>query len=347
MKNYRIEEYTDISNEQLKEAWQILERGSDMTYYQSYKWNVIVQRFTPQYKGKYRLLYLVVRSDERIALIAPLWLITSSFLFFNRKGVYIAGRKGWSDYLNFVYADCDNRVFKVLFDYIHDELHLSFCCLEQIKENTKLYAYLNQHVAFDKDNSITCVSLMIPDTIDDYKKKLSKNSRQNIRTAHNRLNKDGKSITFSFDDLPNIEACESMRKERIIIKNEIKIHSLKDLINYLKSTLKSKLIIPFPSFLPFSEDESLHFISAYIDGEFAAYFCYGLDEYHREIVLMAVGTNNSFSKYSPGILALYAYILNQIECREIMSLDFTRGDEKYKYSLGGSDHLIHNVSFKL
>lgn len=347
MKNYRIEEYTDISIEQLKEAWLILERGNDMTYYQSYKWNVIVQRFTPRYKGICRLLYVVVKLDESIVLIAPLWLITNSFLFVNKKGAYIAGRRGWSDYLNFIYANCSNDVFKVLFDYIHNELHLNFCCLEQIKENTKLYAYLKQNMTFDKDSSITCVSLMIPDTIDSYKLKLSKNSKQNIRTAHNRLNKDSKFITFSFNDCPNLKICTSMREERVMIKNEMKIYSLKDLINYLKGKLKSKFMISFPSYLPFFEDKSLRFISAYIDGELAAYFCYGLDEYHQEAVLMAVGTNHTFSKYSPGILALYAYVSNQILCKEVLLLDFTRGDEKYKYSLGGSNHIIHNVSFKL
>ena len=62
---------------------------------------------------------------------------------------------------------------------------------------------------------------------------------------------------------------------------------------------------------------------------------------------MAEGTNNVFAKYSPGVLALYAYVLNLIECKEILLLDFTRGDEKYKYSLGGVNHYIHDVSFNL
>ena len=345
--NYTIEEYTNDSISQLKEAWLTLEKGDDMTYYQSYKWNIIVQHFTPQYKGICKLLYLLVKQGEKPLLIAPLWIVEKTLLLVNKKGAYLIGRKGWSDYLNFVYTDCSNDVFKLLFDYIYSKLHLSLCCLEQIKEDTKLYAYLSQYVALNKDSRTTCVSLMIPESVDDYKQILSKKSRQNIRTANNRLNKDGKSIVFSFDDHPDLSICESMRQERVDVKNKFRIHSLKELINCLKTYFKNKFIISFPVFLPFYEDKSLRFISAYIDGELAAYFCYGLDEYHKKVVLMAVGTNNVFAKYSPGVLALYAYVLNLIECKEILLLDFTRGDEKYKYSLGGVNHYIHDVSFNL
>lgn len=233
--NYTIEEYTNDSISQLKEAWLTLEKGDDMTYYQSYKWNIIVQHFTPQYKGICKLLYLLVKQGEKPLLIAPLWIVEKTFLLVNKKGAYLIGRKGWSDYLNFVYTDCSNDVFKLLFDYIYSKLHLSLCCLEQIKEDTKLYAYLSQYVALNKDSRTTCVSLMIPESVDDYKQILSKKSRQNIRTANNRLNKDGKSIVFSFDDHPDLSICESMRQERVDVKNKFRIHSLKELINCLKT----------------------------------------------------------------------------------------------------------------
>lgn len=347
MANYIIEEYANGSIELLKETWLMLEKGDDMTYYQSYNWNKIVQQFTPQIKGRCKSLYLLVRQGNTPLLIAPLWIITKTHLLVNKKGAYLVGRKGWSDYLNFIYEDCSDDVFKIVFEYIHHRLGLNFCCFEQIKEDTKLYAYLSQHVIIKKNRVTTCVSLVIPDTVDEYRKILSKNSKQNIRTANNRINKDGKSIIFSFNDQPDLEICKAIRKERVTVKNKINFHSLNDFIVYFKMKIKNLLIIPFPHFLPFCEDKSLSFVSAYVDGELAAYFCYGLDEYHKQVMLMVVGTKDTFAKYSPGILALHAYILNQIDGKEIVLLDFTRGNERYKYSLGGVNHYIHDILFSL
>lgn len=65
---------------QLKEAWLTLEKGDDMTYYQSYKWNIIVQHFTPQYKGICKLLYLLVKQGEKPLLIAPYGLLKNIFI---------------------------------------------------------------------------------------------------------------------------------------------------------------------------------------------------------------------------------------------------------------------------
>lgn len=347
MTSYTIEEYTNDTMCQLKGAWQILEKGDDMTYFQSYKWNIIVQQFTPQRKGICKSLYLLIKKGNTPILIAPLWIITKTTLLVNKRGVYFAGRNGWSDYLNFVYDDCGYDAFKVLFDYVYYKLNLSLCCLEQIKDNTKLYAYISQYMTIKRESVTTCVSLVIPKSMDKYKSLISKKARQNIRTANNRLTKDGKSITISFDTQPDLELCKAMREKRVAAKNKLNIHSLNDFFVYLKKIVKNKLTISFPAFLPFYEDNSIHYICAYIDDELAAYFCYGLDEYHKEAVLMAVGTNNAFSKYSPGILALYAYISEQIENKEVSILDFTRGDEKYKYALGGVDHYIHNISFNL
>jgi len=57
---------------------------------------------------------------------------------------------------------------------------------------------------------------------------------------------------------------------------------------------------------------------------------------------MAVGTNEQYERYSPGILLMYNFIDYIIKNKMYTVLDFTRGNEKYKYSLGGKDHFIYN-----
>ena len=88
-------------------------------------------------------------------------------------------------------------------------------------------------------------------------------------------------------------------------------------------------------------------MAAYINGELAAYFNYGLDKYHKRVVLMAVGTNEKYGWYSPGMLLIYEYILKQLDNADIEVVDFTRGNEKYKYSLGGKEHFNHHLAFKV
>ena len=55
-------------------------------------------------------------------------------------------------------------------------------------------------MSLTKESQLTCVALTLPSTKEDYNSLLSKNARQNIRSAHNRLKKDGKEVRFDFDD---------------------------------------------------------------------------------------------------------------------------------------------------
>ena len=50
---------------------------------------------------------------------------------------------------------------------------------------------------------------------------------------------------------------------------------------------------------------------------------------------------------TPGVLLVFEYVTKQIESKEIQVLDFTRGNESYKYQLGGTDHFIHSVVFEI
>ena len=231
----------------------------------------------------------------------------------------------------------------MMFDYVTDKWKIRKFCFEQLKEQTRFYQYISSSFSLHRDIITTCVYLPIPENCEKYKKLLSKNSRQNIRTARNRLLKDGLDIKFSFDDKPDLKICKRMRAKRVAKKNEAK--TIFDWLRHLKRAFKSKMEIVFPSYLPFETDKESRFLTAYIDDELAAFFNYAFDKHHSEILLMAVGTNEKFIRYSPGMLLVYEYVTSQIVSREIKILDFTRGDEPYKYHLGGSDHLIHSVEF--
>ena len=64
-------------------------------------------------------------------------------------------------------------------------------------------------------------------------------------------------------------------------------------------------------------------------------------------VVMCAGVNPKFARYSPGLLSMYNQIKIFLEEQHLDSIDFTRGNEKYKYDLGGKDEYIYHVQFKV
>ena len=88
-------------------------------------------------------------------------------------------------------------------------------------------------------------------------------------------------------------------------------------------------------------------MTAYIDGDLCAFFNYAYDEPHKRIVIMAAGTDLTFARYSPGMLLMYNFIKQCIQEGSYEEIDFTRGDEKYKFALGGKLHENHSIWFHL
>ena len=63
---------------------------------------------------------------------------------------------------------------------------------------------------------------------------------------------------------------------------------------------------------------------------------------------MAVSTNPDYYKYSPGILTIYNFVIEQMnKANGFAKIDFTRGKEKYKYVLGGVEHYNQLLEFSI
>lgn len=185
---------------------------------------------------------------------------------------------------------------------------------------------------------------------EDYKKSLSKQSRQNIRTAYNRLARDKKGLVFDNDDKNvNIEEFSKYRNIRVAQKNNWEGKSLKwRIINFISTKVLRRGWYKFADYAPFSHDVNSKFMTAKSsDGELCASFNYGVSHSGKNIVLMGVSTNPAYSKYSPGILLLFQFIEEAIETSRYDYIDFTRGNEPYKFALGGKEHLISNIIINL
>ena len=76
-------------------------------------------------------------------------------------------------------------------------------------------------------------------------------------------------------------------------------------------------------------------------------YLYGLMD-NRAIRVMQNCFKMEYAFYSPLFRGTYDFLIKQIqnESKNVMQIDFTRGDEPYKYKLGGGEMQLHNYVIK-
>lgn len=336
----------------LENLWRELESGVDMTYFQTYAWYEMLWNLNKNIKDKrFEIIFVAVKQEEKVIIIAPLWVVKKTFGKYNRKGFYLFGRGGWSDYLNFIYKDLNETAVTFLLEKLKDKFRLTDFYFENLPESTKLYELIGPNCNEDDISSQLCVGLSIDGLqSDQYLRLLSKQSRQNIRTANNRLARDGKTLVYNFCDSDiNLDEFTAYRSMRVTKKNDWGGKTLKwRIINFISTKILGRGWYKFAEYAPYSHDKNSIFMTAKTpDGELCASFNYGVSPDGRSIVLMGVSTNPLYSKYSPGILLLYNFINKTIETNRYDYIDFTRGNESYKFALGGKEHTIFNLYLNL
>lgn len=352
MANYTFNYYTLSEIHKLEDSWHHLERGLDMTYFQSFSWYEMLWNLNKGINdSRFEIGFGCIERNGSAILIAPLWIVKRDFRKYNHKGFYIFGRGGWSDYLNFIYQEFDSNATLYMFSQLKERYGISNFFFENIQEESQLYKFLKGKCNESEVTHQICVGLSIKGLdIDGYKKILSKQSRQNIRTANNRLVKDGITINFDVNDCNiNLEEFIEYRNVRVAKKNDWAGKNLRwKLINFISTKILRHGWYKFPDYAPYTHDSNSKFMTAKaFDGTLCASFNYGISSDERGIVLMGVSTNPAYSRYSPGILLLYHFIEKAINDKLFDYIDFTRGNESYKYALGGKEHIISNLKYEI
>lgn len=331
--------------ELLQEEWKTLETGEEMTLFQSYEWYVmLLKHYIPEDTNNFESVYALVETDGQPCMIAPLWIIKRSFRILNRKGVYLIGRFSFSDYLNFIYQSFDSVAFDYLLKDLRKRYGIKKVCFEDLRESTSIYQYIVNSYHIIENKEFPCVSLQLPPSVEEYHKMLSKNSRQNLRTASNRLQKDGKTLIFNDDDQQvDRQECMKLREEKLSVK-----YADFSLFWKYKYRIINRLRYTFPFFTPITHYTKSKVMTAYDEeGKLRAFFNYGYDPDDKAIRIMAAGTDLDFARYSPGMLLMHQFILKSIQGGKLQVIDFTRGDEKYKFALGGELCLNHSIKFSI
>lgn len=176
-----------------------------------------------------------------------------------------------------------------------------------------------------------------------YFKSLSKNSRQNIRTAINRLNT--KSYNLDFKIIDSTIPCK-----KSIIRQIFNLYYKRRISKYgnkkIKSIISSKLASQFKhdsQSLKKSENRFYSYIT--INGEIAAVLLGFVNISHTSLYVPRLAINEDFYFYSPGIILINKTIAYLIQNSSIRNLDLTKGDEKYKFQMGGEIYHTYTISF--
>lgn len=343
MSIYNFAEYDIRQVDDLEAVWNGLQ-GPDMSYFQTFGWYRMQTSAFPADCRRFVTRFVVISKGDKPVMIAPLWIVRKTFNFLNKKGVYIFGRGGWTDYLDFIYKEFDSEAVKALFAYISEKYNQHNWFLENIREASPLYAYVKDNVEVQSQKSTKCVKLQLPESEELYNKLLSKRSRQNIRTARNRMAKNNIVPETVFSGYSAQDALDAEAMRAVRVKRKVAAYAL-----WKRMALKvlNKLWFNGPKYFPLRDTKSSDMLSLRNGGEIMAYFNYGVNAVGTEAVMMAVGTADKYQWFSPGIVAMYDFIIKTINDKSLKTIDFTRGDEPYKYALGGTDHFIHSLSFKV
>ena len=173
------------SFDDLKDIWHSLEKGIDMTPFQSFSW---YSELNAQYANKGRTIpgkpiYAIAYIGDKAVMIAPLYIVKLPKIarkFHLDSGAYILGKWGHSDYLNFIYDEFSKVAFDSIILSVKNKYKINHVFMHQIIPNSKISEYINSEYSNSLSFEGECVKIIPNETFEEYHQHLSKNFRQNI-----------------------------------------------------------------------------------------------------------------------------------------------------------------------
>lgn len=335
----------------IRDDWEKLEKGKEMTVYQSFSWNrlLIQEHFNTFLVHLFSSIVIyTVKENNKINAIIPLIVQKRSNKtkwFGRNRGVYILGHASYSDYLNVIYEDIDDNVFERLLVQLKKDLGSYIFNFTDLIEGTKFENFIERK-GIKKQDSTVSVAVNKCESAEDYNKILSKHVRQNLRTAVNRMNKDGikyeyKIIWGKIEDCSLLEQLRELHIERMSVKNNVDtdlIHKLSSKVRIFykrRKELSNNIVYESMKIM-----ENSVFVIVYLNNQISGYL-YGLYESHK-VYIMQNCFKNEYKFYSPMFRGTYDFLIDCYQNDMIQQVDFTRGNENYKYQLAGVETVLKN-----
>lgn len=281
-------------------------------------------------------VFYVAKEKGKIRCVLPLVVNKK------RKTVNLLGHLCSVGHLDFIYnSDLLYDEFEGILDKLRILYNGYILHLDRISQFSLTYGYLTKLGVEPKESS-TCVKIDY-DTYDDWFSSLSKNCRQNVRTAYNRIKRENK--VFEVTTAIGVKPTANMIEDNINLLSKRTIEHNK----------KSSILFPLMKLLKGKEAltkalmTSERFIGAnvYLDGKAIA-ICNGVIANDGRAIITRLSIDTNYGVYCPGGLIINELIKAAISSDiRISSIDLSRGDEKYKYTYGGSEHFNYEYEIPL
>lgn len=356
-----IKYYGPSSFEELRPYWEKLQTGSDMTVFQQYVWyyGLNKQYLSNCFKPWESAVYAVAFENNEPKMIAPLHIKKLGFSYKgigSSAGAYFIGNWSFTDYQCFIYKDFDKEVFESLISGFKKKYHVKSVTLNFLRQSTQMAEYLKYRENCSKLFETICVQTLPHNSFDEFHKTMTKYSRQNIRKAFNRENKTEMEIHIQeHTTVSQKDADEffSIYLNRSGVKNELNLKEdgLKEtIIKYTNKKYNERLKAGLQKFNYITynmvNNPDSYMIGIYNENKKIG-FIYGISEGNiwRNII---VCFDDEYKYYTPGRTAYFRYfrdILYADGNGTDITVDMSRGTERHKYELGGTEHYLD--SYKL
>ncbi len=319
----------------VKDKWEkIYASNHALTPYSSYSFNEIVQhyyRFSPK-RALFRTeIFEIIDDGLNTVMIIPLY---------GRDGqYYLLGDLLMTGHLDFIYKQgISNEEFAQAFTLLRSELKGTKLFLNKISERSKLNDYLGANHTISQKG--ICINIGFGSDLEVYKKSLSKNMRRHIRNMYNRLERE--SVDWDVEVKINTPISNRMKGEILKVYNDRAVEKKGEKLGWLLKTVRYH----FNPITISAANMQGNFNSLLrINGELAAFSSGYVTNDNSTIISPRGAMNSRYAKFSPGLLLDIETINWLTQNTKITNLDLSRGDEEYKYALGGQEH--YNYSYEI
>ena len=290
-------------------------------------YNAWVDTFVDDHK---KINVIFFYDDEILIGIAPLIIDDDS------KSISILGDKDLFDYRDIIVnPNYSNDIYELLFfDIFDSDMYQSYkFILESIPENSNIIKYLKKlnsdRFKINMDQEDVTPNIELSNSWDDYLMLLNKKQRHEVRRKLRKFEAEG--FTNQLITGPN------QLDEFLDDFFELFVKSREDKEEFLTSKRKiffKKLLFNF------ADVSQLRILSLYDDGKLIS-GCIVID-YDETYFLYNNAYSLLYNSFSVGLVSKIYAIKESLE-RDKKNFNFLRGDEKYKYHLGGKDIVIYTA----
>jgi len=199
-----------------------------------------------------------------------------------------------------------------------------------LSQESMLYKVLAKDLQPVRENMN--ITIPIGESYESYYASLSKNTRQNVRTAYNRMNTDGRQWTM--------ELLDGKELTRTVEKELMDVYVARRKARYRTTSAIHEWFLRHEHFntIAMRRQENARFIILRIDNVVAAFLAGYVDNNHQSLLIPRLAINNAFSRYSPGVVLVNESMKLLEDKLHLKYLDLSKGDEKYKFQMGGVNY---------